>query len=639
MQHQGQAAARAGGQASWHGQQQHPTSTAQPQQRAAGQQQLQQAAAGGHHHHHHHHHHAHVVPGSAAPASGDAGSWGLEQRYDLLGKIGEGTYGVVYLATSKQDKKRVYAIKKFKTGREGDGISPTAIREILLLRELDHEHIVKLTAVHINRSEPSLSLAFEYAEHDMYEIIWHHRDRLAGPIDPYVVKSLMWQLLNGLSYLHQNWIIHRDLKPSNVLVMGEGPEAGVVKVADFGLARFFQAGVVKVADFGLARFFQAGVVKVADFGLARFFQLYVLEAGVVKVADFGLARFFQAVVEASVVKVADFGLARFFQAPLRPLSDNGVVVTIWYRPPELLLGGRHYTRAVDMWGAGCIFAELLTLRPLFQGQERKQPGAPFQLDQLERIFRVLGQPSPLAWPHLEQLPHWANNTENIRVKRPEWGANRLEAHLGDVMRHLGEAFARAGAAAAAAGAGGRAQQPLQLPKLTAAGINLLQEMLAYDPLKRISAEAALHHPYFQEEPRPGPNAFVCNGRRVASYPRRHKQTVFPGTTTAPAAVGAAAGAAQDAAAADGQQQQQPAAGVTQQQRSQAQQQQQQQRGQAAGQQQRQQQQHSRAPAAGQSRHAAEQGSQQQQKKRNAESQGRKGDGYRSSGSGRDRYGR
>jgi cyclin-dependent kinase 8/11 len=64
--------------------------------------------------------------------------------------------------------------------QEGDGLSPTAIREILLLRELRHEHIVKLTAVHINRSEPSLSLAFDYAEHDLYEIIWHHRDRLAG---------------------------------------------------------------------------------------------------------------------------------------------------------------------------------------------------------------------------------------------------------------------------------------------------------------------------------------------------------------------------------------------------------------------------------------------------------------------------
>jgi serine/threonine protein kinase len=57
------------------------------------------------------------VPGSAAPASGETAGWGLEQRYDLLGKIGEGTYGVVHLATSKQDKKRVYAIKKFKTGR------------------------------------------------------------------------------------------------------------------------------------------------------------------------------------------------------------------------------------------------------------------------------------------------------------------------------------------------------------------------------------------------------------------------------------------------------------------------------------------------------------------------------------------
>lgn len=66
--------------------------------------------------------------------------------------------------------------------QEGDGLSPTAIREILLLRELRHEHIVKLTAVHINRQEPSLSLAFDYAEHDLYEIIWHHRDRLAGTV-------------------------------------------------------------------------------------------------------------------------------------------------------------------------------------------------------------------------------------------------------------------------------------------------------------------------------------------------------------------------------------------------------------------------------------------------------------------------
>ena len=60
--------------------------------------------------------------------------------------------------------------------QEGDGISPTAVREIMLLRELDHENVVALDSVHINRLEPSLWLAFEYAEHDLYEMIKFHRD-------------------------------------------------------------------------------------------------------------------------------------------------------------------------------------------------------------------------------------------------------------------------------------------------------------------------------------------------------------------------------------------------------------------------------------------------------------------------------
>lgn len=81
-------------------------------------------------------------------------------------------------------------------------------------------------------------------------------------------------------------------------------------------------------------------------------------------------------------------------------------MTVWYRAPELLLGARHYTRAVDVWAAGCIFAELVALRPLFQGAERKQGGAPLQLDQLDKVFRVLGRPDERAWPLLTSLPHW-----------------------------------------------------------------------------------------------------------------------------------------------------------------------------------------------------------------------------------------
>jgi cyclin-dependent kinase 8/11 len=101
-----------------------------------------------------------------------------------------------------------------------------------------------------------------------------------------VLKSLMFQLLHGLHYLHENWIIHRDLKPQNLLVVGTGP-------------------------------------------------------------DFGL------------LKIADFGLARIFQSPVKALSEvEKVVVTLWYRAPELLLGAKHYNTAVDMWAVGCIFAEV-----------------------------------------------------------------------------------------------------------------------------------------------------------------------------------------------------------------------------------------------------------------------------------------
>ena len=222
------------------------------------------------------------------------------QQYNLIGKIGEGTYGLVFLAKTKSPANRgkSIAIKKFKQSKDGDGVSPTAIREIMLLREITHENVVKLVNVHINHTDMSLYLAFDYAEHDLYEIIRHHRDKGNNLINQYTVKSLLWQLLNGLNYLHSNWIIHRDLKPSNILVMGEGEEHGVVKIADFGLARIYQA-------------------------------------------------------------------------PLKTLFDNGVVVTIWYRAPELLLGAKHYTSAIDMWAVGCIFAELLTLKPLFQGAEAK----------------------------------------------------------------------------------------------------------------------------------------------------------------------------------------------------------------------------------------------------------------------------
>mmetsp|Transcript_25620 Transcript_25620/g.55802 ORF Transcript_25620/g.55802 Transcript_25620/m.55802 type:complete len:460 (+) Transcript_25620:120-1499(+) len=386
-------------------------------------------------------HAQHSQPGSTLPPKPPK----FPPKFDKGEKIGEGTYGWVYHARSKETGGR-FAVKQFKGGREGDGVSPTAIREIMLLRELKHPNIVHLDSVHINRSEPSLWLAFDYAEHDLFEMIKYHRDcRDNRLMHHHVIKSVMWQLLNGLSYLHQNWIIHRDLKPSNVLVMGDdaGPE-------------------------------QHGIVKIADFGLAR-----------------------------------------IFQAPPRPLSDNGVVVTIWYRAPELLLGAKHYTRAVDVWAAGCIFAELCMLRPLFQGQERKGQGYPFQGDQLEKIFRVLGHPNPRHWQELEHLHHWHDNTENVRVRRSEYpSSSQLETSVLDTMKQ-----ALPSAMQASASIPSTCRPPPEAFKL-------LARMLDYNPATRITAEEALQHPYFTADPRPNANVFVLPAtipggqESVIKYPKR-----------------------------------------------------------------------------------------------------------------------
>nr|KAJ0208452.1 hypothetical protein LSAT_V11C500253840 [Lactuca sativa] len=334
------------------------------------------------------------------------------QQYDLIGKIGEGTYGLVFLAKIKSNRSKSIAIKKFKQSKDGDGVSPTAIREIMLLREITHDNVVKLVNVHINHIDMSLYLAFDYAEHDLYEIIRHHRDKVSQAINPYTVKSILWQLLNGLNYLHSNWIMHRDLKPSNILVMGDGEEQGVVKIADFGLARIYQA-------------------------------------------------------------------------PLKPLFDNGVVVTIWYRSPELLLGGKHYTSAVDMWAVGCIFAELLTLKPLFQGQEVKATPNPFQLDQLDKIFKVLGHPTVEKWPTLAHLPHWQTDQQHIQGHKYDSPGLYSVVHLS--------------------------------PKNPA--YDLLSKMLEY----------------FRMEPLPGRNALVPPqpGEKIVNYPTRpvDTNTDFEGTTS------------------------------------------------------------------------------------------------------------
>lgn len=162
-----------------------------------------------------------------------------------------------------------------------------------------------------------------------------------------------------------------------------------------------------------------------------------------------------------ILKVCDFGLARKYGDPIGKYTD--LVVTLWYRAPELLLGTKEYSTAIDMWSVGCIFAEILTKKPLFPGKG--------ELDQLGLIFRTLGTPNEEIWPGFNELPQtsawkFKKHPNILRTKFP-------------ALPHLASG-----------------------PYLTDTGLDLMQKMLTYDPKKRITATEALQHPYFKESPRP-----------------------------------------------------------------------------------------------------------------------------------------
>jgi len=149
------------------------------------------------------------------------------EQYEKLEKVGEGTYGVVYKARDSAGE--VYALKTIRLESEDEGIPSTAIREISLLKELQHPNIVRLCDV--IHTERKLTLVFEFLDQDLKKLL----DMCDGGLDFNTTRSFLYQLLRGVSYCHQHRVLHRDLKPQNLLINREG----YLKLADFGLARAF----------------------------------------------------------------------------------------------------------------------------------------------------------------------------------------------------------------------------------------------------------------------------------------------------------------------------------------------------------------------------------------------------------------
>ncbi|KAL9933988.1 hypothetical protein V8E36_007070 [Tilletia maclaganii] len=159
------------------------------------------------------------------------------------------------------------------------------------------------------------------------------------------------------------------------------------------------------------------------------------------------------------VKLADFGLARLFGDPVGDMTT--LVVTLWYRAPELLLGAKEYDTAIDLWSVGCIFGELMLKEPLFTGKNES--------DQIVKIVRLLGMPSEQSWPGHQELPEAKSLSKVVPSK----------STLRSKFRYC-----------------------------TDSCLDLLQSLLTYDPAQRITAAEALQHPYFSESPAPAhPDSF------------------------------------------------------------------------------------------------------------------------------------
>ncbi|XP_064361061.1 cyclin-dependent kinase 8 isoform X3 [Dromaius novaehollandiae] len=188
------------------------------------------------------------------------------------------------------------------------------------------------------------------------------------------------------------------------------------------------------------------------------------------------------------VKIADMGFARLFNSPLKPLADlDPVVVTFWYRAPELLLGARHYTKAIDIWAIGCIFAELLTSEPIFHcRQEDIKTSNPYHHDQLDRIFNVMGFPADKDWEDIKKMPEHSTLMKDFR-RNTYTNCSLIKYMEKHKVKPDSKAF------------------------------HLLQKLLTMDPIKRITSEQAMQDPYFLEDPLPTSDVFA--GCQIP-YPKR-----------------------------------------------------------------------------------------------------------------------
>jgi len=281
----------------------------------------------------------------------------------------------------------VVALKRINTEEEENGFPITAIREVKILKALNHDNIVQLKEIVTSKDNGDIPknvfMVFEYLEYDLCGIIETPEIKISQDH----IKSWSHQLLKGVHYMHINKIVHRDLKASNLLINRRGE-----------------------------------------------------------------------------LKIADWGLARSWNSEMKRLTNR--VITLWYRPPELLLGCIEYSTKIDMWSVGCIIAEMFRRGGLLKGAN--------ETNQLDLIFRTMGHPTTEDWPNIHRMcPLWQNF-------EPKDGSEAFPRRLREELK---------------------SRLPTNAMNwMTPHAIDLIDNLLAYNPEKRWSAREALTAEWFFDNP-------------------------------------------------------------------------------------------------------------------------------------------
>ena len=315
-------------------------------------------------------------------------------KYGNFSKVGEGTFGEVYKAYEIQNKTNVVALKKILIKKEIESFPITAIREINILKNLWTTD----DKGRLKRHENIVNL-LEICK--------------AKPSSKTSCKSVFYLVFEYCKYDLSRLL----LDPSIQFNLGEIKY--VLRQLLDGL-HFIHINKIVHRDIKPANILitKNGILKLADFGLSKAISFKKLEEGI-------------------------------------PMTNK--VVTLWYRPPELLLGSKRYAQEIDLWGIGCVMAEMWLRSPLFAGKSEQQ--------QLKEICNICGEINPEIWPNVKLLPLYNE------IELPIGSSRQLKHRLRGSVRDEN-------------------------------GLNLIDNFLQLDPTKRINADNALYHDFFWTEPPP-----------------------------------------------------------------------------------------------------------------------------------------